>query len=33
MKLDADLLEQIDEILGPVVERDPAQTVSPAERP
>jgi aryl-alcohol dehydrogenase-like predicted oxidoreductase len=33
VKLDAGLLKRIDEILDPVVERDPAKTVSPAERP
>ncbi|HEY0485161.1 MAG TPA: aldo/keto reductase family protein [Mycobacteriales bacterium] len=33
VKLDAGLLEKIDGILGGVVERDPARTVSPAERP
>jgi aryl-alcohol dehydrogenase-like predicted oxidoreductase len=33
VRLDAGLLKQIDEILDPVVERDPAQTISPAERP
>jgi aryl-alcohol dehydrogenase-like predicted oxidoreductase len=32
-KLDADLLKRIDEILDPVVERDPAKTVSPKRRP
>ncbi len=31
--LDADLLKQIDELLDPVVERDPAKTESPANRP
>jgi aryl-alcohol dehydrogenase-like predicted oxidoreductase len=31
--LDADLLKKIDEVLGDVVVRDPAKTVSPAERP
>lgn len=33
VKLDADLLKAIDEILDPIVERDPARTQSPAERP
>ena len=33
VKLDAGLLKRIDEVLDPVVERDPAKTVSPAERP
>jgi voltage-dependent potassium channel beta subunit len=33
VKLDAGLLKRIDEILDPVIERDPAKTVSPAERP
>ncbi len=33
VQLDADLLKKIDEILDPVVERDPAKTVSPAQRP
>ncbi|WP_375754687.1 aldo/keto reductase family protein [Corallococcus exercitus] len=33
VKLDAELLRRIDAILGPVVERDPAQTTSPARRP
>jgi aryl-alcohol dehydrogenase-like predicted oxidoreductase len=32
-KLDADLLKAIDEILGPIIERDPARTESPASRP
>jgi aryl-alcohol dehydrogenase-like predicted oxidoreductase len=31
-KLDADLVKRIDEILDPVVERDPAKTVSPKRR-
>ncbi len=31
--LDADLLAAIDEVLGDVVERDPAKTLSPARRP
>ncbi|WP_084965623.1 aldo/keto reductase family protein [Thermoactinospora rubra] len=33
VKLDADVLKKIDEILDPVVERDPAKTQSPATRP
>ena len=33
VKLDDGLLKRIDEILEPVVVRDPARTVSPAERP
>ncbi|MEV0271860.1 aldo/keto reductase family protein [Hamadaea sp. NPDC050747] len=33
VKLGADLLKAIDEVLEPVVERDPAQTQSPAQRP
>src|SRR5690349_1486603 len=33
VKLDADLLKAIDEALGDAVERDPAQTKSPANRP
>jgi aryl-alcohol dehydrogenase-like predicted oxidoreductase len=33
VKLDADLMARIDDILGPVVMRDPARTVSPAARP
>ncbi|MBO4210189.1 aldo/keto reductase family protein [Micromonospora echinofusca] len=33
VKLDSDLLKAIDEILDPIVERDPAQTVSPPRRP
>jgi aryl-alcohol dehydrogenase-like predicted oxidoreductase len=33
VKLDAGLLKRIDEILEPVIERDPAKTVSPAARP
>ena len=31
--LDADVLARIDEAVGGVAERDPAQTVSPAARP
>ncbi|MEV0589192.1 aldo/keto reductase family protein [Nonomuraea sp. NPDC050310] len=33
VKLDASVMERIDAVLGPVVERDPAKTVSPATRP
>jgi aryl-alcohol dehydrogenase-like predicted oxidoreductase len=33
VRLDADVLTRIDEILGDVVERDPAKTVSPPTRP
>jgi aryl-alcohol dehydrogenase-like predicted oxidoreductase len=33
VKLDADLMKAIDEIVDPVVERDPAKTVSPERRP
>jgi aryl-alcohol dehydrogenase-like predicted oxidoreductase len=33
VKLDADLMKKIDEVLGDVVVRDPEKTVSPAERP
>ncbi|GAB4053252.1 aldo/keto reductase family protein [Catellatospora paridis] len=33
VKLDADLMKAIDEIVEPITERDPGKTVSPAERP
>jgi aryl-alcohol dehydrogenase-like predicted oxidoreductase len=33
VKLDADLLKAIDEIVDPIAERDPARTESPAQRP
>jgi aryl-alcohol dehydrogenase-like predicted oxidoreductase len=33
VKLDADLLKAIDDIMEPIVERDPAKTVSPTTRP
>ncbi len=33
VKLDAEILKRIDDVLGPVVVRDPAKTVSPAKRP
>jgi len=32
-KLEPELLQRIDEVLGDVVDRDPARTVSPAQRP
>ncbi len=32
-QLSAEVLKQIDTALGPVIERDPARTVSPATRP
>ncbi|MFG2072572.1 voltage-dependent potassium channel beta subunit, animal [Nonomuraea maritima] len=32
VKLDADVMKRIDDVLGSVVERDPAKTVSPASR-
>ena len=32
-KLDAELMKRIDQVLGPVVERDPARTGSPERRP
>jgi aryl-alcohol dehydrogenase-like predicted oxidoreductase len=31
--LDGAIMKRIDEVLGPVVERDPKKTVSPAKRP
>jgi aryl-alcohol dehydrogenase-like predicted oxidoreductase len=31
--LDGELLKRIDDILDPVVQRDPAKTVSPPQRP
>jgi aryl-alcohol dehydrogenase-like predicted oxidoreductase len=31
--LDADLLKAIDEVVGPIAERDPAKTMSPPRRP
>ena len=31
--LDADVMERIDDVLGDVVERDPAKTASPPKRP
>ncbi|MDP9861679.1 MULTISPECIES: aldo/keto reductase family protein [Streptosporangium] len=33
VKLDDEVLKKIDDVLGPVVERDPAKTVSPQKRP
>ena len=33
VKLDAALLQRIDEILGPIVQRDPALNKSPSSRP
>jgi aryl-alcohol dehydrogenase-like predicted oxidoreductase len=33
LRLDAELLKRIDDALEPVIERDPAKTVSPASRP
>ncbi|MFD0786385.1 aldo/keto reductase family protein [Micromonospora azadirachtae] len=33
VKLDAELLKKIDEIVDPITERDPAKTESPAQRP
>ena len=33
VRLDASLLKAIDEVIAPITERDPAKTVSPAERP
>jgi aryl-alcohol dehydrogenase-like predicted oxidoreductase len=33
VKLDADLLKAIDEIVGSIAERDPAKTASPSRRP
>ncbi|MEV4461046.1 aldo/keto reductase family protein [Microbispora sp. NPDC049633] len=33
VKLDAEVLKKIDDVLGTVVERDPAKTVSPSARP
>ncbi|MGH3328071.1 MAG: aldo/keto reductase, partial [Streptomycetales bacterium] len=33
VRLDADALKAVDEILDPVIERDPAKTESPAQRP
>jgi aryl-alcohol dehydrogenase-like predicted oxidoreductase len=33
VKLDAAIMKRIDEVVGPVVERDPKKTVSPVKRP
>ena len=33
MKLDADLLKAIDDVVEPIVERDPAKTASPSHPP
>ncbi|MBB5961739.1 aldo/keto reductase family protein [Planomonospora venezuelensis] len=33
VKLDAEVMKRIDAVLDPIVERDPAKTVSPAKRP
>ncbi|WP_113703797.1 aldo/keto reductase family protein [Nonomuraea lactucae] len=33
VSLDQDVLKRIDDVLGPIVERDPAKTVSPSSRP
>ncbi|GAT64972.1 aldo/keto reductase family protein [Planomonospora sp. ID91781] len=33
VKLDAEVLKKIDDVLDPIVERDPAKTVSPPKRP
>lgn len=33
VKLESEVLKKIDDILGPIVERDPAKTVSPERRP
>jgi len=33
VRLDADLLKAIDEVVESIVERDPAQTISPNKRP
>ncbi|MCT9930071.1 aldo/keto reductase family protein [Planotetraspora sp. A-T 1434] len=33
VKLDAETLRRIDDVLAPVIERDPARTISPARRP
>jgi len=33
VQLDAEIMRKIDDVLGPVVERDPARTVSPPARP
>ena len=33
VRLEPELMAEIDDVLGPVVERDPARTISPASRP
>ena len=33
VRLDTELMKRIDDVLGPVIERDPAKTVSPERRP
>ncbi len=33
VRLDAEIMRRIDDVLGPVIERDPARTVSPPARP
>jgi len=33
VRLDAEVMRKVDDVLGPVIERDPAQTVSPPARP
>jgi hypothetical protein len=33
VRLDRELMRRIDQILGPEIERDPAHTASPAQRP
>ncbi|GAB3811760.1 aldo/keto reductase family protein [Micromonospora zhanjiangensis] len=33
VRLDADLMKAIDEVMDPIAERDPARTVSPSQRP
>ena len=33
VRLEPELMRKIDEVLGPVIERDPARTVSPPARP
>jgi len=33
VRLDDEVMRKIDDTLGPVIERDPARTVSPSARP
>ena len=33
VRLDDEVMRKIDDVLGPVIERDPARTVSPPARP